>query len=88
LRKYWHFFLNPLLVFEKKWIITLVFEINANFFRRKLAKIAENNDHNIDPRLGEVFFCELWPIGQLFIVHLVQEQMQDGLIYDFKQVMY
>jgi hypothetical protein len=30
-------------------IITLVFEKNANFFRRKLAKIAENCDHNIDP---------------------------------------
>jgi hypothetical protein len=27
----------------------LVFEKNANFFRRKLAKIAENCDHNIDP---------------------------------------
>jgi hypothetical protein len=23
------------------------------FFRRKLSKIAENYDHNIDPRLGE-----------------------------------
>jgi hypothetical protein len=31
-------------------IITLVFEKNANFFRRKLAKFAENCDHNIDPR--------------------------------------
>jgi hypothetical protein len=37
----------------KNWIITLVFEKNANFFRRKLAKIAENYDHNIDPGLGE-----------------------------------
>jgi hypothetical protein len=35
----------------KNWIITLVFEKNANFFRRKLAKIAENCDHNIDPWL-------------------------------------
>jgi hypothetical protein len=32
-------------------IMTLVFEKNANFFRRKLAKIAENCDHNIDPGL-------------------------------------
>jgi hypothetical protein len=32
-------------------IITLDFKKNANF-RRKLAKIAENCDHNIDPRLG------------------------------------
>jgi hypothetical protein len=31
-------------------IITLVFEKNTNYFRRKLAKIAENCDHNIDPR--------------------------------------
>jgi hypothetical protein len=36
--------------FWKKLIITLVFKKNANFFRRKLAKIAENCDHNIDPR--------------------------------------
>jgi hypothetical protein len=35
----------------KKLIITLVFEKNANFFRRTLAKIAENCDHNIDPGL-------------------------------------
>jgi hypothetical protein len=31
-------------------IITLVFKQDANFFRRKLGKIAENCDHNIDPR--------------------------------------
>jgi hypothetical protein len=31
--------------FGKNWIITLVFEI-----RQKLEKIAENSDHNIDPR--------------------------------------
>jgi hypothetical protein len=34
----------------KTLIIILVFEKNANFFRRKLSKIAENCDHNIDPR--------------------------------------
>jgi hypothetical protein len=34
----------------KLFIITLVFEKNANFFRRKLSKIAENCDHNIGPR--------------------------------------
>jgi hypothetical protein len=33
----------------KKMILTLVFEKNANFFRRKLSKIAENCEHNIDP---------------------------------------
>jgi hypothetical protein len=29
---------------------TLVFKNNANYFRRKLVKIAENCRHNIDPR--------------------------------------
>jgi hypothetical protein len=33
----------------KMLITTSVFEKNANFFRRKLLKIAENCDHNIDP---------------------------------------
>jgi hypothetical protein len=33
-------------------IVTSVFEKNANFFRKKLSKIAENRDHNIDPWLG------------------------------------
>jgi hypothetical protein len=28
-----------------------VFREKRNFFRRKLSKIAENCDHNIDPRL-------------------------------------
>jgi hypothetical protein len=36
---------------RKMLIITMVFEKNANFFCRKLAKIAENCDHNIDPWL-------------------------------------
>jgi hypothetical protein len=58
--------LKLLLVFAKILIITLVFEKNANFFRRKLAKIAENCDHNIDPRRKmagkplskeEIIFC-------------------------------
>jgi hypothetical protein len=35
--------------FWKKLTITLFFEKNANFFHRKLSKIAENCDHNIDP---------------------------------------
>jgi hypothetical protein len=39
--------------FCKNLIITLVFEKNAKFFRRKLAKIGENCDYNIDRRLGE-----------------------------------
>jgi hypothetical protein len=43
------FLLKLLLVFAKIVIITLVFEKNDIFFCRKLAKIAENSDHNIDP---------------------------------------
>jgi hypothetical protein len=34
-----------LLVYFKKWIITLVFEKNAKIFGRKLEKIAENCNH-------------------------------------------
>jgi alpha/beta superfamily hydrolase len=33
----------------KKLIMALVFEKKRHFFRRKLTKIAENCDHNIDP---------------------------------------
>jgi hypothetical protein len=40
----------------KMLIITSVFEKNANFFRRKLSKIAENCDHNIDPWLSHGTF--------------------------------
>jgi hypothetical protein len=36
-------------------IITLVFEKNANFFRRKVSKIAENCAHNIDPWVARFF---------------------------------
>jgi hypothetical protein len=37
----------------KTLIITFDLEKNANFFRRKLAKIAEISDHNIDPWLPQ-----------------------------------
>jgi hypothetical protein len=40
--------------FYKNIIITLVIEKNGNFFRRKMSKIAENCDHNIDPRLAGI----------------------------------
>jgi hypothetical protein len=33
----------------KNWIITLIFKKNANFLAEN-HKIAENSDHNIDPR--------------------------------------
>jgi hypothetical protein len=41
-------------------IITLVFEKNAKFFRRKLGKIAENCDHNIDPGGNSARIFNLW----------------------------
>jgi hypothetical protein len=37
-------------------IITLVFEKNANFFRRKLSKIVEKCVHNIGPKYVVVIF--------------------------------
>jgi hypothetical protein len=40
--------------FCKKNIITLVFEKKTAIFCRKLAKIAENCDHNIDPTTSEL----------------------------------
>jgi hypothetical protein len=39
---------NKAKFWKKIMIITLFFEKNANFFRLKLSKIAENCDHNID----------------------------------------
>jgi hypothetical protein len=42
-------------------IITLLFEKNAIFFRRKLEKIAEICDYNFDPGLGEFL-----PNGRFF----------------------
>jgi hypothetical protein len=42
--KKWLFCLNYTASFSKHLTLTLVFEKNANLFRRKLAKIAENCD--------------------------------------------
>jgi hypothetical protein len=43
----WRFFAQTSSSFVM--MITLVYEKNANFFRRKLAKIAKNCDDDIDP---------------------------------------
>jgi hypothetical protein len=43
------FLLKLQLVFAKNSMITLVFEKKRQFFRRKLAKIAENCDQNNNP---------------------------------------
>jgi hypothetical protein len=43
------FLLKNTAEFCEKWIITLVFLRKTQFFRRTLAKIADNCDHNIDP---------------------------------------
>jgi hypothetical protein len=43
-------------------IVTLVFEKNGKFFCRKLAKIAENCDHNIDPKAAKKCFACLQDI--------------------------
>jgi hypothetical protein len=43
-----------------------ILTITLFFFRRKLSKIAENRDHNIDPSLGE-FSPMYWAYyGQFF----------------------
>jgi hypothetical protein len=40
--------------FCKIFIIILVYEKNATFFRRKLTKIAENCDHSIEPQEKDI----------------------------------
>jgi hypothetical protein len=49
LQKNWRFFAQNKAKLCKNWIITLLF-VKTPIFRRKLGKIAENDDHNIDPR--------------------------------------
>jgi hypothetical protein len=56
--KNWRFWHKTKLIFWKKLITTLVFKKNANFFRQKLGKIAENCDHNIDPWPRVKVICE------------------------------
>jgi hypothetical protein len=46
--------------------VTLVFEKNANFFCRKLAKIAEHYDHNIGPRFG--FYDSISVVRQFWVI--------------------
>jgi hypothetical protein len=48
----------------KNWIITLILEKNANFLRQKLAKIAENCDHNIDPLVPFQITVNDLPVGR------------------------
>jgi hypothetical protein len=48
-RENWRFWLQNKAKICKFFIITLVFLEKRQFFRRKLSKIAENCDHNIDP---------------------------------------
>jgi hypothetical protein len=47
--KKWRLFGQTTANFYNNLIITLVFEKNDYFFRRKYAKIAGNCDHSIDP---------------------------------------
>jgi hypothetical protein len=49
-RKNWLFKLKLLLVFAKIWSQHCFFRKDAIFFRRKLAKISESRDINIDTR--------------------------------------
>jgi hypothetical protein len=49
-RKYWHLLLKQLLLFAKIDHNFGFLRKNYIFFAEKLEKIAENCDHNIDPR--------------------------------------
>jgi hypothetical protein len=51
----------------KNLIMTLFFENNANFLRRKLAEIDENCYHNIDPRTVERWFR---PLSRVYVMSL------------------
>jgi hypothetical protein len=50
MRKNWRFLTQNKANLYNILIITLVFEKNVNFFAENWKKIAENSDHNIDPR--------------------------------------
>jgi hypothetical protein len=49
----------------QKWIKTLVFEKSGNFSPKIVKKIAENCDHNIDPRTRDFFIQSpyMYPSG-------------------------
>jgi hypothetical protein len=76
------FFAQTTASFCKNVIITLVFE-KTPFFRRKLAKIAENCDHSIDPSaslhrllafLSLSFFTGGFDPGFAFVYHLLLDR--------------
>jgi hypothetical protein len=50
-QKFWRFLLKLMLVFCKKNYHNIGFWEKRQYFRRKLATMAENCDHNIDPCL-------------------------------------
>jgi hypothetical protein len=66
LQKNWRFWLNTKLNFWKKVDHNIGIQEKRQFFRRKLSKIAENCDHNIDPwgRFYESVSAEIY--GQNF----------------------
>jgi hypothetical protein len=68
----------------KNFIITSVFEKNANVLP-KLAKFAENCDHNIDPKLGE-FLPTDWTIVLFGTVFLKSTKVGQcfGLLFSSK----
>jgi hypothetical protein len=57
------------------------FREKRQVFRRKLAKIAEISDHNIDPRLDEFL-----PIGQLFSLCSFFEKCQVTQLFGIRFV--
>jgi hypothetical protein len=65
-RKYWSFFAQTASTLCKNCITTLVFEKNADFSAEKLANIAENCDHTIDPGCVKIF----QNLGQAILVKI------------------
>jgi hypothetical protein len=62
----------------KKLIITLVFEKKRQFFHRQLSKIAENCDHNIDPRCAKPILCRLLLNGNKVFIKKLSRAVQYG----------
>jgi hypothetical protein len=85
------FFAQTTPSFLQKMIMTLVFEKSANFFRRKLAKIAENCDHNIDPCLekngiisGHIHDSSTLNLWRNFLVYPFYRTVLKASIFIFK----
>jgi hypothetical protein len=87
--KNWRFLTQIKAKLCKMLIITLVFEKKRLFFRRKLSKIAENCDHNIDPRLGEFSTSgRLFTLGSFLKKYKCNNPKTFGILFSSVKVMH